>query len=215
MELDAGRSLYAQIGFSRRTGFGERPALLVVDMNHGCADPSVSPIAIAMDEEIGHIARLLALARDVGAPVVFTTVVYRDDQLRDGGWFVRKIPALEALRPGTKAVEIVPALAPRAGELLLEKQYASAFFGTGLASYLAACGVDTVVVTGNSTSGCVRATVVDAVSSGFRVVVPRQCVADRVPLTHVVNLFDMDSKYADVVEVADVVVALEKIRGRR
>jgi maleamate amidohydrolase len=215
MELDAGRSFYAELGFSRRTGFGERPALLVVDMSHGCADPSVSPIAIAMDEQIGHIARLLALARDVGAPVVFTTVVYRDDQLRDGGWFVRKIPALEALRPGTKAVEIVPALAPRAGELLVEKQYASAFFGTGLASYLTACGVDTVVVTGNSTSGCVRATVVDAVSSGFRVVVPRQCVADRVPLTHAVNLFDMDSKYADVVEVADVIVALEKIRGRR
>ena len=94
---------------------------------------------------------------------------------------------------------------------MLEKRFPSGFYGTSLHSYLTTCGVDTVIVTGDSTSGCVRATVVDAVSSGFRVVIPRQCVADRVPLTHVVNLFDMDSKYGDVMDVDEVLAALERI----
>ena len=211
MSLDEGRAFYERIGFSARSGFGARPALLVVDMSHGCADPAVSPIAIAMDAEIAAIRRLLDAARARGVPIIYTTVVYRDPQLRDGGWFVRKIPALEALRPGSKAVEIIPALAPREGELLIEKPYASAFFGTSLTSYLTTARVDTVIVTGNSTSGCVRATVVDAVSSGFRVVVPRQCVADRVALSHAVNLFDMDAKYADVMELDDVLRALASV----
>jgi maleamate amidohydrolase len=147
--------------------------------------------------------------------VVHTTVVYTDEFFRDGGWFVKKLPALEALRPGSKEVEIVPELKPRPGELVLEKRFPSGFYGTNLHSYLTACQVDTVVVTGDSTSGCVRATVVDAVSSGFRVIVPRQCVADRVPLTHLVNLFDMDSKYADVIDLDVVAAMLDRIPARR
>jgi nicotinamidase-related amidase len=168
-------------------------------------------MAIAMDEEIRNIRRLLDLARAKHFPVVHTTVVYTEEHFRDGGWFIKKVPSLEALRPGSKESQIVPELAPRAGELVLEKRFPSGFYGTSLHSYLTTCGVDTVVVTGDSTSGCVRATVVDAVSSGFRVVIPRQCVADRVPLTHVVNLFDMDAKYGDVMDVGDVLAALERI----
>ena len=167
MDVRAAEEYYRRIGFSRRIGLGERPALLIVDCNHGCADPTVSPIGIAMEAEIGHIRRLLD--------------------------------------------EIVPALAPRPGELVLEKRFASAFCGTSLHAYLTARAVDTVIVTGNSTSGCVRATVVDAISAGFRPIVPRQCVADRVPLSHVVNLFDMDSKYADVMDVEEVIAALERV----
>lgn len=215
MDLKEAEGYYASIGFSRRTGFGERPALLIIDCNHGCSDPAVSPMAISMDAEIRNIRRLLDLARAKGFPVVHTTVVYSDEYFRDGGWFVKKIPSLEALRPGSKESQIVPELAPRPGELVLEKRFPSGFYGTNLHSYLTACTVDTVIVTGDSTSGCVRATVVDAVSSGFRVVVPRQCVADRVPLTHVVNLFDMDSKYADVLDLDDVVKALERLPAQR
>lgn len=208
MELSEAEQYYANIGFADRVGFGERPALLIIDCNHGCADPSISPIGIAMDDEIAHIRRLLDVSRNRQIPVVHTTVVYREGQLRDGGWFVTKVPALAALKPDTKEVQIVPQLAPQPGELVIEKAFPSGFSGTNLHAYLTRCQVDTVVVTGNSTSGCVRATVIDAVSAGFRVIVPRQCVADRVPLTHMVNLFDIDSKYGDVMDVEDVLAAL-------
>ena len=211
MDHKEAESYYASIGFSRRTGFGERPALLVIDCNHGCSDPAVSSMAIAMDEEIRNIRRLLDVARSKQFPVVHTTVVYTEELFRDGGWFIKKIPSLQVLRPGSKESQIVPELAPRSGELVIEKRFPSGFYGTSLHSYLTTCGVDTVIVTGDSTSGCVRATVVDAVSSGFRVVIPRQCVADRVPLTHVVNLFDMDAKYGDVMDVDDVLAALQRI----
>jgi len=211
MDLNEAERYYASIGFSRRTGFGERPALLVIDCTHGCSDPSVSSMAIAMDDEIRNIRRLLDVARSKQCPVVHTTIVYTDEHFRDGGWFIKKIPSLEALRPGAKESQIVPELAPRSGELVIEKRFPSGFYGTSLHSYLTTCRVDTVIVTGDSTSGCVRATVVDAVSSGFRVVIPRQCVADRVPLTHVVNLFDMDAKYGDVMDLDEILAALDRM----
>ena len=215
MDLKDAEKYYTSIGFSRRTGFGERPALLIIDCNHGCSDPAVSPMAISMDAEIKNIRRLLDLARSKGFPVVHTTVVYTDAYFRDGAWFIKKVPSLEVLRPGSKESQIVPELTPRADELVLEKRFPSGFYGTNMHSYLTACQVDTVIVTGDSTSGCVRATVVDAVSSGFRVVIPRQCVADRVELTHVVNLFDIDAKYGDVMDVGEVVTALERLPASR
>lgn len=211
MELSEAHEYYARIGFSGRVGFGQKPALLIIDCNHGCANPAISPIGIPMDDEIRNIRRVLDLARGKGYPVVHTTVVYGEGQLRDAGWFFKKVPALAAQRPGAKEVEFVPELTPAPGELVLEKRFPSGFYGTTLHSYLTRCGVDTVIVTGNSTSGCVRATVVDAVSSGFRVIVPRQCVADRVPLSHVVNLFDMDAKYADVMDLEEVMAALRAL----
>ena len=211
MDMSEAERYYSNIGFAGRVGFGQKPALLIIDCNHGCANPAVSPIGIAMETEITHIRRLLDLARAKGMPVVHTTVVYSEGQWRDGGWWVKKIPALAALRPDSREVQIVPELAPEPGELVLEKRFPSGFYGTNLHSYLTRCGIDTVVVTGNSTSGCVRATVVDAVSAGFRVIIPRQCVADRVPLTHLVNLFDMDSKYGDVMDVEDVIAEFQRL----
>jgi nicotinamidase-related amidase len=211
LALEEAEKFYATLGFGARTGFGRRPALLIIDCNHGCADPSVASMAIAMDAEIKNIRRLLDVARAKSLPVVHTTVVYTEEQFRDGGWFIKKIPTLEVLRPGSKEAQIVPELAPKPGELVLEKRFPSGFYGTNLHSYLTRCEVDTVIVTGNSTSGCVRATVIDAVSAGFRVVIPRQCVADRVALSHVVNLFDMDAKYGDVMDVDAVLSHLQSI----
>ncbi len=211
MDLSEAAQYYDNIGFADRVGFGRHPALLIIDCNHGCADPSISPIGIPMHAELNHIRQLLDLSRAKGFPVVYTTVVYREGQLRDGGWFVKKVPALAALRPDTKEVQIVPELAPLPGELVIEKCFPSGFYGTHMHSYLTRCGVDTVMVTGNSTSGCVRATVIDAVSAGFRVIIPKQCVADRVPLSHMVNLFDMDSKYGDVMELDDVMAELQRL----
>ena len=215
MDMTDAEQYYNNIGFANRVGFGDKPALLVIDCNHGCADPSISPIGIAMDEEIAQIRRLLDLARAKDFPVVHTTVVYSEGQFRDGGWFIKKVPALEVLRPDTKEVQIVPELAPQPGELVIEKRFPSGFYGTNMHSYLTRCGIDTVVITGNSTSGCVRATAIDAVSAGFRVIVPRQCVADRVHMSHLVNLFDIDSKYGDVMDVDDVIAALQQLGNTR
>jgi maleamate amidohydrolase len=212
-DLSQAQQYYNRIGFSARGGFGDQPALVIIDCNHGCADPAVSPVGIAMEEEIKQIRQLLDLSRAQGLPVVHTTIVYSEEQCRDGGWFVTKVPALAALRPGSKESHIVPALAPGPGELVLEKRFASGFSGTNLHAYLTRGGVDTVIVTGNSTSGCVRATVIDAVSAGFRVIIPRQCVADRMPLSHLVNLFDMDATYGDVMDVEEVIAALERSSG--
>jgi maleamate amidohydrolase len=209
------QNFYGQIGFSRRVGFGQRPALLIIDCIHGCSDPAISPLGIPMDAELKNIRRLLDLCRQKGFPVVHTTVVYSEENFRDGGWFIKKVPSLEVLRPGAKETQFMPDVMPRAGELVIEKRYPSGFYGTHLQSFLTGCGVDTVIVTGDSTSGCVRATVVDAVSGGFRVIIPRQCVADRVALSHAVNLFDMDSKYGDVMDVEDVVAAVTAMPAPR
>ena len=140
---------------------------------------------------------LPSAARAHEIPVVFTRVLYSEGAA-EGGHFVRKIPALRRLVSGALASELVTELAPRPNEVVLVKQYASAFFGTSLASMLTAQGVDTIVLTGCSTSGCVRATAVDGMQHGFRVIVPRECVADRAPEPHEANLFDIDAKYGDV-----------------
>jgi len=123
MDLSQAEDYYHRIGFANRVGFGVKPALLIIDCNHGCADPSMSPIGIDMSEEIKQIRRLLDLARTQHIPVVHTTVVYSEGQFRDGGWFVKKVPALEALRPDSKETQIVPELAPEPGELVLEKRF--------------------------------------------------------------------------------------------
>jgi nicotinamidase-related amidase len=210
-ELSGAGAYYARIGFAGRVGFGRHPAVVVIDCIHACANPALSPIGIAMEAELRSIRRLLDRMRVKRFPVAHTKVVVQDDALRDAGWFVAKVPAMATMRPGSKLIEFLPEVAPLPGEVVLEKRFPSAFYGTVLQSYLTRCGVDTVIVTGNSTSGCVRATVIDAVSGGFRVIVPRQCVADRVPLSHVVNLFDMDAKYGDVMELDAVLAAVDAL----
>lgn len=199
-------SLYRSRGFLGRVGFGERPAVVVVDVIVGFTDQR-SPLAADFDGEVTAIRRLLAAARAAQAPIAFTTVAY-DRQGREAGFFVKKVPALRVLVRGTRWVDLDPRLARRPSEPLYEKQFASAFFGTSLASYLTARRVDTLLVTGVTTSGCVRATVVDALQYGFRPIVPRECVGDRAPGPHEASLFDIESKYGDVVGVAEAIAML-------
>jgi nicotinamidase-related amidase len=197
-------------GFHGRAGFGSRPALLVIDMNVGFTDPE-SPLVCELGSVVGAIARLLEEARRVGAPVVYTTVAYDEAGRRAAAAFIDKVPALLTLEPGSRWVEIDPRLAPRAGEPLVTKHFASAFFGTPLASLLASAGCDSVIVTGASTSGCVRATAVDALQHGYRVAVPREAVGDRNAAAHEANLYDIDAKYGDVVSLEEVVAHLEEL----
>jgi nicotinamidase-related amidase len=146
--------------------------------------------------------------------VAFTTVLY-DDPRAEAGAFLDKVPALARLARGSRWVEVDPRLGRRRLEPIYEKKYASAFFGTSLASWLVAQRVDTVVVAGFTTSGCVRASVVDALQHGFRPVVPVDCIGDRSAPQHQANLVDIEAKYGDVVPLADVVAALKRQRGTR
>ncbi|HZR91778.1 MAG TPA: isochorismatase family protein [Gaiellaceae bacterium] len=201
-------------GFHGRAGFGERPALVVVDVNRGFTDPA-SPLVCDLDEVVTAIARLLDAFRRAGLPVVFTTVCYDDAGKQAAAVFLEKIPALVVLEPGSQWVEIDPRIAPREGEPVLSKHFASAFFGTTLASLLASAGCDTVVVSGASTSGCVRATALDALQHGYRVVVPREAVGDRNPAAHEANLYDLDTKYADVVSLAEALERVDELAALR
>jgi maleamate amidohydrolase len=201
--------LYRERGFGTRIGWGERPALLVIDMARAFCDPAYK-VGSDQTPAVEAIAELLAAARAARLPVYFTTIAYLPDG-RDGGLFVRKVPPLLELQlDDPAATEIDPRIAPVEGEVIVEKKYASAFFGTSFASMLTARAVDTLVLTGCSTSGCVRATAIDAVSSGYRVIVPEEAVSDRAPGPHYANLFDIDAKYGDVVSLAD---ALEHLGG--
>jgi len=199
-------------GFHGRAGFGERPALVVVDMNVAFTDRS-SPLACPLDGVVGAIQELLRECRAAGFPVVYTTVAYDEEARRTAAVFIDKVPALLTLEAGSRWVEIDPRIAPLPGEPVLTKLFASAFFGTELQSLLAAAGCDTLVVTGASTSGCVRATAVDALQHGYRPVVPREAVGDRNPDAHEANLYDIDAKYGDVVSLEETLGHLEELAG--
>ncbi|HEY7536369.1 MAG TPA: isochorismatase family protein [Gaiellaceae bacterium] len=199
-------------GFHGRAGFGERPALIVIDVNLGFTDPG-SPLFCPLDEVVVAIQRLLDEARRAEIPVVYTTVAYGEGDKRTAATFIDKVPALLTLEAGSRFVEIDPRIAPRAEEPVLTKLFASAFFGTPLATLLAAAGCDSLIVTGASTSGCIRATAVDALQHGYRPIVPREAVGDRNPSAHEANLYDVDAKYGDVVSVEDVLEHLEAIAG--
>lgn len=208
-DLASQEDFYQQIGFSVRIGFGERPAILVIDMCRGITEPG-HPLSIDMSAAFEPMTRMLGLARERGVPVIYTTVAYTPPHLADGGTFVAKIPLLRELVEGSPLTEIDSRCAPQRGDIVITKKFPSAFYGTNLQSMLTSLKVDTTIVVGNSTSGCVRATVIDAVSGGFRVIIPRECVADRAPLSHAVNLFDMDAKYGDVMSTTNVIQYLQQ-----
>lgn len=198
--------LYRAQSFGGKVGIGSRPALCIVDFVNGFIDPKVfggGNIAHAVANTVG----LLAAARRCGLPVAFTRVVYAEDG-RDRGAFVRKVPALAKLTERAPDGQIVPELSPRPEELILRKTQPSAFFGTGYADKLRQEGIDTVIVAGCTTSGCVRATVVDAMSYDFRTIVARDCVGDRSLAAHEANLFDMEQKYADLMGSQEIIAVL-------
>jgi nicotinamidase-related amidase len=196
-------------GFGQRAGgVGRRPALVIIDMNNGFTDPA-SPLVCELDDTVEAIGKLLEAARRAELPVVFTTVSYGEGDKVTAKAFIDKVPVLLTLAAGTRWVEIDERIAPRPDEPVLNKLFASAFFGTPLASLLASHGCDSVIVTGASTSGCVRATVVDVLQHGYRPVVPREAVGDRNPAAHEAALYDIDLKYGDVISVDECLEALE------
>jgi maleamate amidohydrolase len=187
-------------GFGERQGAGRRPALLVIDMSLGFTSPE-SPLRCDLDGVVVAIAALLDAARERELPIVYTTVSYGQGERAAAKAFIEKIPVLLTLAEGSPFTGIDPRLAPRSGEAVLNKLFASAFFGTPLQSLLAAHGCDSVIVTGASTSGCVRATAVDVLQHGYRLTVPREAVGDRDAAAHEQALLDIDLKYGDVVSL--------------
>lgn len=185
--------------WGNRIGFGEKPALLAIDFMQSYTTPGAPLYAEGVVKAVSQAPRLYAAARKAGIPVIHTNILYHAPGCIDGGMWVKKSPVMTALVPGNPLAEFCEGVEPIAGETVVTKQYASAFFGTSIASMLHAAGVDTVILAGCSTSGCVRASAVDAVQHGFRTIVVRECVGDRHDDPHKANLFDIDAKYGDVV----------------
>jgi maleamate amidohydrolase len=200
--IESTRDFYRSRKIGQRSGYGNSPAVLVVDMARAFCDPE-HPVGADMSETLEQIAVLLEAARRKHLLTVYTTIAYHESGADAGAW-ASKLPTLRLLKLGDPITEIHPRIAPLDRDHVIVKKFASAFFQTHLSSLLHASGVDTLVVAGCSTSGCIRASVIDSVSHGFRTVVPVECVADRVPGPHQANLFDIDSKYADVVSVDEV-----------
>ena len=196
-------------GFGDASGIGVRPAVVVVDFIKGFTDPDC-PLGSNLDSEVEATCRLLGAARAQSLPIYFTTVVYSEADKR-AGYFLKKVPALGVLTPESAWVELDTRLGRLETEPLFIKRFASAFFGTDLNAYLAFERVDTVIVTGCTTSGCVRATAVDALQHGYRLVVPEACVGDRSREAHEANLRDIQTKYGDVVALRAVLEGLRKL----
>jgi maleamate amidohydrolase len=193
--------------FDGHLPFGARPALLIVDYVMAYLDPS-SPLYAGVEGALASTERLLAAARGAAIPVFFTNVVYEPGGA-NGGLFYKKIPALRVFDAGSPLGAFPTSLEPIAGETVISKQYASAFFGTPLAVLLEAKGVDTLLIAGLSTSGCVRASALDALQSGFAPFVVRDACGDRHPAPHEANLFDLQAKYAEVIYESD---AIDRLR---
>jgi nicotinamidase-related amidase len=187
-------------GFGLKIGFGERPALIVIDMLKGFTDPAM-PLGAPLESQIEAQKPLLDVAHQRSIPVIFSTVIYYDADIKDAGLWGIKMKGSFTLRAGTPAVEIDSRLDMQKGDSLLVKKYASCFFGTDLLSRLNNMRADTLIITGCTTSGCVRATAVDAVQNGFRPMVVREAVGDRSQAAHDQSLFDLNAKYADVVSL--------------
>ncbi|HDR8923030.1 TPA: isochorismatase family protein [Burkholderia vietnamiensis] len=192
-------SVYRERGLGGRTVWGQRPAVIVVDLIYGFTDPSF-PAGSNLDGVVAATRELLDAARAAGVPVVHTTIAFSPAHLQASRW-LQKMPAMRGLVEGSHWVEVDERLGARADEAVVVKRAASAFGGTDLASLLTSLGVDTVVVCGATTSGCVRATAVDACMAGWSVFVPESCVGDRAREPHIANLFDIDAKYGDVISL--------------
>ncbi|MFL6796840.1 MAG: isochorismatase family protein [Xanthobacteraceae bacterium] len=201
---------FKQRGFGLRIGFGERPALLVIDMLKAFTDPKMM-LGANLDNEIEAIKPLIAVAHERGMPVIFSTVMYNDADLKDAGIWALKQKGVVTLKGDSEGVQVDPRLDFRKSDSLLVKKYASCFFGTDLVSRLMSQRVDTLILVGCTTSGCVRATAVDAVQTGLRPMVVREAVGDRSAAAHEQSLFDLDAKYADVVSLEETLQYLRRV----
>ena len=192
--------------YDHKIGFGRRPALILIDFAQAYFDPACDLYA-GVDAALASALRIRAVARAKAVPVILTKVIYHASGI-DGGRFYEKARPLRAFRAGRATADFADGLSPEPDEIVIAKQYPSAFFGTSLASMLTAQGIDNVILTGLTTSGCVRASCVDAMSHGFITTVVADACGDRHPAPHEANLFDMNAKYADVVSEAEITAFL-------
>jgi maleamate amidohydrolase len=199
--------------FDTATGYGNNPAVLVIDFIKAYTTPGAPFFGQGVVDAVEQSVTLLDAARNAGVPVIYTKVLYHPSGV-DGGLFVKKVPALRILVDGEPLAEIDPKIPPAPEDLVIVKNYPSPFFGTSLNSTLMGLGIDTLILIGCSTSGCVRAGAIDAIQYGYRVIVPRECVGDRHDGPHDANLFDINAKYGDVVTKADVIEFLETLGDR-
>jgi len=203
--------IYERAQMGHKLGYGKRPAIVVIDFQIGFTAPERSPLAGNLDAEVAATNKLIAAARKKNVPVVFTVVGYDPHRQDDAGLWPEKVPSLRLLKLGSELVDLDPRLDRKPEDLVIVKKYASGFFGTYLASTLTGMAVDTVIVTGCTTSGCVRATVMDALSHGFRPIVPLEAIGDRAQEPHEANVFDIGAKYGDVVATSEVLQYLENL----
>jgi maleamate amidohydrolase len=206
---DETREIYERARLGQSVPLGARPAILVVDFSRGFTDPE-STMGSELTREVEATNRLLAAAREREIPVIFTTIGF-EPNMKDGSLWLEKAPGLGELIIGSKWVEIDPRLERRDEETVILKKGASAFFGTNLPSILVSQGVDTIIMCGATTSGCVRATAVDLLQYGYPTLVPRECVGDRAQAPHEANLVDIQAKYADVVSIEDALAYIESV----
>jgi maleamate amidohydrolase len=207
--------LFRERGFAQRIGFGKRPALMVIDMLNAFTNPRMM-LGADLTRQIEAINPILDAAHERKVPVIFSTVMYEDPEFKDAGIWALKQKGVITLRAGSEGVRVDSRLHFEKTDALLLKKYASCFFGTDLVPRLMADQVDTLLLTGCTTSGCVRATAVDACQNGFRPIVVREAVGDRSAAAHAQSLFDLDAKYADVVSLGETLQYLQaSTRGIR
>ena len=188
--------------FDNRVGFGKRPAMLLIDFVEAYFDKSC-PLYANIEENLESALRIREQARSAGVPIIYTNVVYHED-MSDAGVFYKKVKVLENMKRGSPMGAWPKGLETADGELVISKQYPSAFFGTSLASTLASKQIDSVIITGLTTSGCIRASCVDACSHGFIPIIVADACGDRDEAPHQANLFDMNAKYGDVVSESEI-----------
>jgi len=214
---EADLEVYRKAGFGRTGGLGKRPVLLVIDVQYRTVGNAPKPILESLQDyptscgeygwrAVSQIEKLVQVFRRHKLPIIYPSIAPKTP--RDMGRFANKMPSAPQDNP--KAFEIVESIAPAPDDIILYKHFSSAFFGTALATHLVRLGADSLVLTGCTTSGCVRATAVDACSLDYRIVVPEDAVYDRGQVSHAVNLFDIANKYADVVPTAEAVQMVEK-----
>ncbi|APZ50364.1 isochorismatase family protein [Salipiger abyssi] len=201
--------IYEAAGFGGSVPRGTRPGVVVVDFSYGFTDTRY-PTASDAATQMAATKRICDLARSQGCPVIFTTIAYHPGELDYLPW-LKKSAGMKALLEGSRLVEIDAATGIRPEDAVVVKKGASSFFGSTLDALLTGAGVDTLIVTGATTSGCVRATVVDAVQSGYNVLVPADCCADRAAAPHEASLYDLGQKYADVTDSSDILRWLESL----
>lgn len=208
--MDSRESIYERAQMDdARVGYGRSPAVIAIDLQYGETDTE-SPMGSDLASVIDRTNELVDIAHERDVPVFWTRVVYRHPDVADAGLWIKKIPALAEWKPGTRWVEIDDRCHVGDGDHILDKRHASSFHGTELDSMLTAMGCDTLVVTGCSTSGCVRSTVDDSSAHGYRTIVPETCVGDRSQEQHEAHLWDLDRKFADVEPIESVKEYLQR-----